>query len=627
MLHLEGREVGGCKLVRKIGEGGMGEVYLGEQIRVGNRAVAVKIVQADEDGEGDSAQIADIARRFQREAALLGNFSHPNILPVHDSGVQGDLLYLVMQYAPDGSLADAIKGRTAHPLALPASPAFVADLIGQVAAALQYTHDRGVVHRDVKPGNVLLQLEPNGRWHALLADFGIARGADASTHRTKVSGTLAYMAPEQFKGEFSPASDQYALAVMTYQLLTGHTPYEGDMATLTQGHLYGTPPSVRSYNAALPAKLDGVLSRALTKDPTLRYPSVADYAAALQEALAQKSAAGDVVAPVAPAPAPAAGGTVSQGPAPKWPVGKQKTPRQPGLGRAWLALLAAIVLLVAIVGAGGYIVRQQDAQHAQQTRTAQKTAGAQAQRTSAAQTASASAAQTVAAQTATAQITPIPSPTGTPTGIGQDVTTPPPPPDGVDANHTLISDPSPFCPQNKQPTTPWEKSSNVAVACPGGGGNGADLTATSATNLGCIQRKAVIQENGFVTAIAQPGSGSVVLGFRQGEGNSTGSGGLTNITGYYFQVDPTGKSYTIFKIDADGNSSVVSNGTGTLSSALAAHFAVGVLYQGNQITPYINGIALPTVTDPSYSRGWMALCVTPQGETTYTNALMYPLVS
>ena len=509
MLHLEGREVGGCKLVRKIGEGGMGEVYLGEQIRVGNRAVAVKIVQADED-EGASEHIEDVARRFQREAGLLGNFSHPNILPVHDSGVQGDLLYLVMQYAPDGSLADAIKARTAHPLALPAAPAFVADLIGQVAAALQYTHDRGVVHRDVKPGNVLLQLEPNGHWHALLADFGIARGADASSHRTKVSGTLAYMAPEQFKGEFSPASDQYALAVMTYQLLTGHTPYEGDMATLTQGHLYGTPPSVRSYNAALPAKVDGVLSRALAKDPTLRYPSVADYAAALQEALAQKSAAGDVVAPPAPAPTPAAGGKVSHGPAPQWPVGKKKTPRgprQPGLGRVWLSLLAAIVLLIAIVGAGGLIVRQQDAQQAQQTKTAQQTASAQANSTTAAQTAVAAITATAAAS----KVTPIPSPTGTPTGIGQDVTTPPAPPGSVDANHPLISDPSPSCPPSQTPTTPWSKSDDVSTTCPDGGGSGVDLTATSTTNLGCIARKDVTQADGFVTAIAQREKGSVVL--------------------------------------------------------------------------------------------------------------------
>ena len=377
MLHLEGREVGGCKLIRKIGEGGMGEVYLGEQIRVGNRAVAVKIVRAEE--EGDSEQIADIARRFQSEAALLGKFKHPNILPVYTADVQGDLLYLVMEYAPDGSLADAIKGRTQHTLTLPASPAFVADLIGQVAAALQYTHDQGVVHRDVKPGNVLLQLEPNGHWHALLADFGIARGSDGSSHRTQVSGTLAYMAPEQFTGKFSPASDQYALAVMTYQLLTGHTPFEGDIATLTHGHMYGTPPSVRSYNAALPATVDGVLNRALAKDPAQRYPTVTEYGKALQVALAQKSAAGDAVAPPLPNPAPA-GGRVSQGPAPQWPGAKrERQPSQPGLRRVWLALLAAVVLLVGIVGVGGYIVQQQQAQqHATQTQTARQ---AQAART------------------------------------------------------------------------------------------------------------------------------------------------------------------------------------------------------------------------------------------------------
>ena len=619
MLHLEGREVGGCKLVRKIGEGGMGEVYLGEQIRVGNRAVAVKIVQADEE-DGDSAQIADIARRFQREAGLLGNFSHPNILPVHDSGVQGDLLYLVMQYAPDGSLADAIKGRTAHPLALPAASAFVADFIGQVAAALQYTHDRGVVHRDVKPGNVLLQLEPNGHWHALLADFGIARGADASSHRTKVSGTPAYMAPEQFKGEFSPASDQYALAVMTYQLLTGHTPYEGDMATLTQGHLYGTPPSVRSYNAALPAKVDGVLSRALAKDPTLRYPSVADYAAALQEALAQKSAAGDVVAPVAPAPTPAAGGKVSHGPAPKWPVDKKKPPRQPGLGRVWLALLAAIVLLIAIVGAGGLLVRQQQNQHAEQTRTAQKTASAQANSTSAAQTAVAAATQTAVAS----EQTPVSSPTGTPTGIGSDVTTPPTPPSGVDTSTTVISETSPWCGE-QGPTNPWEKSNDVNPTCPNGSGGGVTLTATPGT-LGCIQRKDKTQSDGFVTTIAQPGTGAVVLGFRQGTGNSNGS--QVNITGYYFQIDPATKTYVIYSVDADRKTNNIASGQ--LNDTLAQHFAVSVLYKGNQITPYINGFALPTVTDTTVTdttipNGWMALCTT--GATTYTITQMYPLAS
>ena len=170
---------------------------------------------------------------------------------------------------------------------------------------------------------------------------------------------------------------------------------------------------MRSYNAALPATVDGVLSRALAKDPTQRYPTVTEYGKALQMALAQKSAAGDAVAPPLPNPAPA-GGRVSQGPAPQWPGVKFRVTasrRQPGLKRVWLALLAAVVLLVGIVGVGGYIVQQQQTQqHATQTQTArQATSSANARATAAAQ-------QTMTAQQTAAanQQTPIPSPSVTP---------------------------------------------------------------------------------------------------------------------------------------------------------------------------------------------------------------------
>src|SRR5690349_3428198 len=205
----DGQELGGCRLLRKIGAGGMGEVYLAEQLRMGNRLVAVKIVNPDD--HTFSQDVAeDLTRRFEREAALLGRLAHPNILPVHDSGVQDGLLYMVMEYVPDGSMADAIRGTAKHPLKLPTSLPFALDLLGQLGDALQYVHDNGVVHRDVKPGNVLVKVQPNGRWRILLADFGVARGLDASSQRTQVTGTFAFMSPEQFSGKFGPASDQYA---------------------------------------------------------------------------------------------------------------------------------------------------------------------------------------------------------------------------------------------------------------------------------------------------------------------------------------------------------------------------------------------------------------------------------
>src|SRR5262249_3272977 len=161
-----GLEIGGCRLVRRLGAGGMGEVYLAEQVRLGGRPVAIKLICPGNDAPDE---FQDAARRFLYEGKLLGRFSHPNILPVHESGIDGDYLYLVMEYAPDGSLNDAIRGRGPHPLALPLSANLATDIIHQIAAALQYTHGRGIVHGDVKPGNVLVETITDNRRRLLLA--------------------------------------------------------------------------------------------------------------------------------------------------------------------------------------------------------------------------------------------------------------------------------------------------------------------------------------------------------------------------------------------------------------------------------------------------------------------------
>ena len=180
MLNLEGRELGGCRLVRVVGEGGMGEVYLAEQLNAGNRAVAVKVVRPDT-LSAQADDVDDIRERFKREVSLSANFNHPNILQVFYSGSEKEYLYIVMVYAEEGSLSDAIRGRSRRKLPLPLELPMALDIVSQVASALQYIHDRGVVHRDVKPGNVLIQIEPDGHWRMMLADFGVARGPDSST--------------------------------------------------------------------------------------------------------------------------------------------------------------------------------------------------------------------------------------------------------------------------------------------------------------------------------------------------------------------------------------------------------------------------------------------------------------
>ncbi len=389
MLNLEGRELGGCRLIRKIGEGGMGEVYLAEQIRVGNRQVAVKVMRPDGDAY-DTQAVDDAKRRFEREAVTLGKLEHPNILPIYDSGVEDDYFYIVMQFAADGSLADSIRGRSRRKLTLPLVAALTVDIVSQVASALQFTHDKGVVHRDVKPANVLTQEPPDGHWRMLLADFGVARGLDNTSQRTQVTGTFTYMAPEQFHGQFSPATDQYALAVMTYQLLAGRPPFEGELGAVMRGHMSEQPPSLRALNPAIPMGVEAAVMRALSKEPGQRFPSVTAYAQALQAGLRQQDGPPTLPTDFAPSP------VIPVGPAaPRWPSGASangpaKTPpKRDGLGRTWLMALAAAVLIVAVIGTGVYA----NSQH-QATIIAQETATAQAQAT-----------QTVAAPTATASAT------------------------------------------------------------------------------------------------------------------------------------------------------------------------------------------------------------------------------
>lgn len=596
MLNLEGRELGGCRLIRKIGEGGMGEVYLAEQMRVGNRQVAVKVMRPDPDAYDVEAK-ENAKRRFEREAATLGKLEHPNILPIYDSGVEGEYFYIVMRYATDGSLVDCIRGRSPRKLTLPLDVKLTVDIVSQVASALQFTHDKGVVHRDVKPANVLTQDVPGEQWRMLLADFGVARGLDNTSQRTQVTGTITYMAPEQFHGEYSPATDQYALAVMTYQFLTGRPPFEGEMGAVMRGHMNEQPPSLRALNPAIPADIEAAVLRALSKEPQQRFQSVTAYAQALQTGLDAHEKPPALPADIA-SPVKASGAAI-----PRWPSGEpikgqeNEPAKRGGLGRAWLVALAALVLIASVIGASAYVNKQN-----QTALTAQETQTAQAHLTQTAGAPTATVATTTTTPTGTvAGATNTPAPLGTPTL-----------PTGVGA--LVFDSAAPTCDSNDP--VKWSKGTNAQPSCPGG--SEVALTSTTQGTLACLSAMEKWQPNGYITATVSAQSGNVELGFRQGTGEITSSG--FQITGYYLAVNAQQGVYTLYKVDQTGK--VVNLALpAPLPAPLPATFQMAALFDGTTLTAFVNGQALPSVQDTDFANGWVAACT--DGSATFSHVQLY----
>jgi serine/threonine protein kinase len=307
---LLGTQLGSCKLERLLGAGGMGAVYLAQQLRP-RRQVAVKVLRPQSATDPQAWQV--FLARFRREADATAGLDHANIVPIFEFGQEGEVAYLVMPYLADGSLATLLthQGR----LSLAAATAYTE----QAAAALDYAHAHGIVHRDVKPSNLLLH--PDGR--LLLADFGIARslgpalgpglgqgqqgqqgqplahpdesgtGVSASgaasddpglTQQGTAMGTPEYMAPEQIRGgSVGPAADIYALGVVTYVMLAGQTPFfGGDTRAVLAHQLSDPPPALRTLRPDISARAEETIFWALAKDPADRPTSAGAFAQALR---------------------------------------------------------------------------------------------------------------------------------------------------------------------------------------------------------------------------------------------------------------------------------------------------------------------------------------------------------
>jgi serine/threonine-protein kinase len=273
--ELIGATLGGCQLTALLGQGGMAKVYRGHQERL-SRDVAVKVLPP--------SYVSDVSfiERFQREARAMAQLRHPNIVTIFDAGRQRDHLFIVMELVTGGNLRERLQAQMSFPE--------VDHVFNEVAAALAYAHEHGIVHRDVKPVNVLLDPVPEAFPRAVLTDFGIAKVLQTSAQLTRTGvgvGTPEYMSPEQCKGAaVDHRADIYALGVLLYEMFCGRPPFIADEYTaVAHSHIYEPVPTPTLFNPQVPAAVQMVIMRALQKRPEQRYQSAREMAAALHDAL------------------------------------------------------------------------------------------------------------------------------------------------------------------------------------------------------------------------------------------------------------------------------------------------------------------------------------------------------
>jgi outer membrane protein assembly factor BamB len=264
----EGQQLGNYRLVRLVGQGGFADVYLGEHVYLGTQA-AIKVLHTQLVG-------SDI-ERFRQEARIIAHLEHPHIVRVLDFGVQESTPFLVMTYAPNGTL------RQRHPRGSRVPLALASFYVKQMASALQYAHGQHLIHRDIKPENMLL----GHNNEVLLSDFGIALVEQSSRQQSiqeNIASTIAYMAPEQIAAHPRLSSDQYSLGVVVYEWLSGRRPFEGSLTEVVFKQSSEPPPSLREQVAGLSDAVETVVFIALAKDPKQRFASMQAFATAFEQA-------------------------------------------------------------------------------------------------------------------------------------------------------------------------------------------------------------------------------------------------------------------------------------------------------------------------------------------------------
>jgi YVTN family beta-propeller protein len=289
-----GAVLGNYRVDWLIGKGGMGAVYLAQHVRMANRKAALKVLSPELAGD------PEFRERFIRESDLAGSLEHPNIVPVYDAGEADGVLYCVMRYVRGTDLGAVLdlEGRL--------TPARTYAVLAAVGRALDFAHAHGLLHRDVKPGNIMLESRRSlgGRERVFLTDFGLVKRLESNTKFTRTGhlvGTLDYTAPEVFRGEELDArADVYSLGCVLYESLTGAVPFPGTTdAAVMYSHLQEEPPAITDERPELPEELDHVVRRAMAKHRSDRYLTCGDLVRAVRDALSPDA---PVVVPIGDAP-------------------------------------------------------------------------------------------------------------------------------------------------------------------------------------------------------------------------------------------------------------------------------------------------------------------------------------
>jgi eukaryotic-like serine/threonine-protein kinase len=329
---------GKYRIEKLLGKGGMGAVFLAHDLTL-EREVAIKVLPPD------VAQDEQVVRRFQQEAKTAARLDHPNIIPIYRVESEGGLNYFVMKYISGTSLEDLLEKK--EPLPVPE----IQRILWEAACAIGHAHQRGVVHRDVKPANIMF--DHDGR--VMLTDFGISKALQAATGLTAtgmIIGTPHYMAPEQGKGApVDGRADQYSLGVVGYRMITAELPFSGDSVhTIIYKHIYEAPPLASAKRPGIPGSLTVAISRALSKQPDQRFATMEEFATAVwpEQPVAPpvkgRSAARPRPRAAADAPTEITG-------APTTPLPRVKpTPKRRS------RVPAVVGLLVVAAGVGGYLV-------------------------------------------------------------------------------------------------------------------------------------------------------------------------------------------------------------------------------------------------------------------------------